>query len=242
MIFKKISQEERNERVLKHLPLVKYCAIRFLNRLPNIITYDELFSAGVMGLIDAAEKFDPSLEIPFEKYAFIRIKGAMLDEIRAKDPIPRNLRDKLNRLEKALENFEAQEGRMPTEKELAEKLGIENDKCSQLLDYLKGLSVMPLSLEELLEQGIHPESHTTNGEEPIKTIYQKEIAHILSELISELPEKEQILLSLYYKEELTMKEIGEILGYTESRVSQLHTQIILKLRNRLRRRFSKHDI
>lgn len=234
---KRLSQIERNEKILAHLHLVKYCALRLLNRLPqNSIDFNDLFSAGVLGLMDAVEKFDPAFGIPFEKYALIRIKGAMLDEIRSSDPIPRAVRANIARLEDAISRLEIKLGRMPEEHEIAEELGVTHDQFRQMLDEAKCVSLFSQSLDEILESGTHPESLVQSDEEPLKELQREELSAILAELISQLPEREQLILSLYYYEELTMKEIGQILGYTESRVSQLHTQILLKLRVRLKRR------
>lgn len=234
---KKLSQAERNEKVVAHLHLVKYSAIRLLNRLPhNSVDFNDLHSAGVLGLMDAVEKFDPAFGIPFEKYALIRIKGAMLDEIRSRDPVPRPVRASIARLEDAISRLEAKLGRMPEEDEIAGELGLSHDEFRQILDEAKSVSLFSRSLDEMLESGMHPENLVESGEEPLKELQREELSAILAELISQLPEREQLILSLYYYEELTMKEIGQILGYTESRVSQLHTQILLKLRVRLRRK------
>jgi len=238
---KTLSQSERNERVVEHLHLVKYCALRLLNRIPqNRIDFNDLFSAGVLGLIDAVEKFDPALGIPFEKYAMIRIKGAMLDEIRASDPVPRAVRTNIARLENAIASLERKLGRMPEEEEIVKELGVSYDEFRQMLDEAKSVSILSQSLEEMMEGGVHPEELIASGEELINSIQREELVAILSELISQLPEREQLILSLYYNEELTMKEIGQILGYTESRVSQLHTQIILKLRPRMKRKLKSN--
>ena len=238
---KTLSQAERNERVVEHLHLVKYCALRLLNRIPqNRIDFNDLFSAGVLGLIDAVEKFDPALGIPFEKYAMIRIKGAMLDEIRASDPVPRAVRANIARLENAIASLERKLGRMPEEDEIVKELGVSYDEFRQMLDEAKSVSILSQSLEEMMEGGVHPEELIASGEELINSIQREELVAILSELISQLPEREQLILSLYYHEELTMKEIGQILGYTESRVSQLHTQIILKLRSRMKRKLKSN--
>jgi RNA polymerase sigma factor for flagellar operon FliA len=205
----------------------------------NRIDFNDLFSAGVIGLIDAVEKFDPDLGIPFEKYAMIRVKGAMLDEIRAGDPVPRTVRAHIARLEDAIGNLEKKLGRIPEEDEIVKELGVSYDEFRQMLDETRSVSLLSQSLEEMLEGGAHPDELIASGEEPINAIQREELVAILSDLISQLPEREQLILSLYYQEELTMKEIGQILGYTESRISQLHTQIILKLRTRIKKRLTQ---
>ncbi|MCX7822996.1 MAG: FliA/WhiG family RNA polymerase sigma factor [Syntrophobacterales bacterium] len=239
----KAKQIERNQLVMDHLYLVKYCALRLLSRVPqDSIDFNDLYSAGVMGLIDAAEKFNPELGIPFEKYASIRIKGAMLDEIRLNDPVPRTVRAMISRLERAIDRLEKKLGRMPEEGEIAKEIGVSNDEFRQMLDEVRSVSLFSQSLDEMLEGGVYPDELIESGEEPLRSLQQEELSAILSELISQLPEREQLILSLYYYEELTMKEIGQILGYTESRVSQLHTQILLKLRTRLKRRLYKANV
>ncbi len=238
----KLSITERNELVLKHLNLVKIMALRLSSRLPSHITFDELFSSGVLGLIDAAEKYDASHGLPFEKYALIRIRGAMLDEIRSRDVLPRQLRVKANELEKTISELEKRLGRYPTDEEIANEMDLDIEQYYSMLDELRGLSLLPQSLTDMADKGLHPEKLVTDGSELDDHIHRQELKEILTELISKLPEREKIILSLYYYEELTMKEIGQILGYTESRISQLHTSILLKLRTRLTRRLKKDDM
>lgn len=235
---KQIKQQlERNQLVLDHLYLVKYCALRLISRVPqNSIDFNDLYSAGVLGLIDAAEKFDPDLGIPFEKYATIRVKGAMIDEIRANDPIPRTARAAIARLEDVISRLEKKLGRMPEEEEIALELGVSDEEFRQMLDEARSVSLISQSLDEMLEGGLHPEELIESGEDPFQILHREEVSEFLKELISQLTEREQLILSLYYYEELTMKEIGQILGYTESRISQLHTQILLKLRTKLKKK------
>lgn len=235
------SQEERSEMVVRNLYLVKMTALRLMGRLPDHITYDELFSSGVVGLIDAVDKYDPSYEIPFEQYALIRIRGSMIDDIRSKDVVPRGVRSKLKNIELVVEKLEQRLGRYPEDEEVANELGIDISEYYQFLDGLKGIS-LSCSFEDLLESGQHPECLASDAEDPVQSVYINEIKNMLVQAIKRLPEREQLVLSLYYYEELTMKEIGEILGYTESRISQLHTSIILKLRTRLKRILKKDDL
>jgi len=237
-----VSEQNKNELILKHLPLVKHVALKMLGRLPDHITYDELFSSGILGLMDAAEKYDESHGIPFEKYALIRIRGAMLDEIRSRDLMPRPLRSKANELEKTLCHLEQRLGRFPTDEEVSEALGMPLEQYYSLLDELKGLSLLPQSFADIGNRGLHHEELSSDGSELEKHVHLQEIREILTEMISKLPERERLILSLYYYEDLTMKEIGEILGYTESRISQLHTSILMKLRTRLKRKLKKEDL
>ncbi len=235
-------KNERNELVVENLHLVKMTALRLAGRLPNHITFDDLFSSGVLGLIDAAQKYDSSYGLPFEKYALIRIRGAILDEIRSRDILPRQLRTKANEFEKTISDLEKKLGRYPTDEEIAKEMNLELEEYYNVLDELRGLSLLPQSLGEITERGSYPENLTTDGSELDDHVHRQELKEILAELISKLPEREKLILSLYYYEELTMKEIGQILGYTESRISQLHTSILLKLRTRLSRKLKKDDL
>lgn len=239
--FQHLSREDRNELVIRYLPLVKTTALRLMSRLPDSITYDELFSSGVVGLLDAVDKYDSSYGIPFESYALIRIRGSMIDEIRSKDLLPRGVRAKVGEIEAVIEKLEQRLGRPPEDEEIATELGLNVSEYHEMLDNLRGLSLSH-SLEQLLELGQHPESLTEDGNDVTREIHLKEIKKILAEAIKRLPEREQLILSLYYYEELTMKEIGELLGYTESRISQLHTSILLKLRTRLKKLLKKDDL
>lgn len=230
--------DQRNELIIEYLPLVKFIANRIAGRLPSHIEVDDLINSGIIGLIDALKKFDASLKIKFKTYAEFRIKGAILDELRALDWVPRSTRQKASKLEKAYAELEQQLGRAATDAEMMEYLNIEVEEFDSLLCEARGVAL--ISLDELRTDG--DESYERNLLEfladpealtPAQMINLDQIYRIVAETIDQLPEKERLVVSLYYYEELTMKEIGEIMDITESRVSQIHTKAILRLRGRL---------
>lgn len=230
--------DKRNELIIEYLPLVKFIANRIAGRLPNHIEVDDLINSGIIGLIDALKKFDASLKIKFKTYAEFRIKGAILDELRALDWVPRSTRQKASRLERAYFELEQQLGRSATDAEMMEYLNIDVEEFDALLCEARGVAL--ISLDELRTDG--DEAYERNLLEfladpealsPAQTLNLDQIYRIVAETIDLLPEKERLVISLYYYEELTMKEIGEIMDITESRVSQIHTKAILRLRGRL---------
>ena len=234
----KSSLEQRNEKILEYLPLVKFIAGRIASRLPSHIEVADLINSGIIGLIDALEKFDASRKIKFKTYAEFRIKGAILDELRALDWVPRSTRQKASRLEKAYAELEQNLGRAASDAEMMEFLGITLEEFDVLVCEARGVAL--ISLDEL--QGDNDENFERNlleylsdpeGMTPAQIMNLDQIYRIVAETIDQLPEKERLVISLYYYEELTMKEIGEILQITESRVSQIHTKAILRLRGRL---------
>ena len=234
----KTGLNHRNEMILEYLPLVKFIAGRIAHRLPNHIEVEDLVNSGIIGLIDAIEKFDASRKIKFKTYAEFRIKGAILDELRALDWAPRSTRQKASRLEKAYAELEQQLGRAASDAEMIEFLKIPPAEFNTLMREARGVAL--ISLDEL--QGDHDESfernlleYLANPDElsPSEIMNLDQIYRIVADAIDQLPEKERLVISLYYYEELTMKEIGEILSITESRVSQIHTKAILRLRGRL---------
>ncbi len=237
-----VGQQEKEQTILQHCGLVKYMAMRLVSRLPNSVQMDDLFNAGIIGLIDAIDKFDPDQGIQFETYAKIRIRGAMLDEVRSMDWVPRSLRQKSSALEKASLALEQRMGRDPSDDELAEELGIPLEEYFQLLDEIKGISVLPEDIQDVIQENRGSHLLATGMDEPFQHLYRDELRKHLADAIRTLPEKEQLVLALYYYEELTMKEIGAVLGYTESRISQIHTKAVLKLRTRLAKRLKKDDL
>jgi RNA polymerase sigma factor FliA len=230
--------DERNDLIIEYLPLVKFIANRIAGRLPSHIEVDDLINSGIIGLIDALKKFDASLKIKFKTYAEFRIKGAILDELRALDWVPRSTRQKASRLEKAYAELEQRLGRAATDVEMMEYLNIEVEEFDSLMCEARGVAL--ISLDELRVDG--DENYERNLLEfladpealsPAHMLNLDQIYRIVAEAIDMLPEKERLVISLYYYEELTMKEIGEIMDITESRVSQIHTKAILRLRGRL---------
>ena len=233
---------DKERAILDHSDLVKYIALRLISRLPDHISVDDLISAGVLGLIDAIEKYDSGQGIPFEYYAKIRIKGAMLDEIRAMDWVPRSLRQKSGQLERACVLLEQKLGRDPVEEEIADELQVSMNEFHKMLDETKGISFLPENIHEVIRENRESHALASGSDELFDSAYRREIQKHLAEAISGLAEKEQLVLSLYYYEELTMKEIGVTLGYTESRISQIHTKAVLKLKTRLAKKLKPEDL
>jgi RNA polymerase sigma factor for flagellar operon FliA len=233
---------DKEQMILHHCDLIKYMALRLASRLPSHVSVDDLFNAGVIGLMDAIDKFDPEQQIQFRTYAKIRIKGAMLDEIRAMDWVPRSLRQKSNQLTKSAASLTEKLGRYPTDEELAAALNLGMDSYYHLLDEIKGISLMPVEIQEAVQDPQGETQLASSGDGPFKAVYKEQIRKELASAIETLPKNEQLILSLYYYEELTMKEIGAVMGYTESRISQLHTKAVLRLRTRLARSLKKDDL
>mgnify|MGYP000849573842 CR=1 FL=1 len=233
---------DRDEAIVKHSGVVKYMALRLAARLPAHVAADDLINAGMIGLIDAFEKFDPSQGISFPSYAKIRIRGAMLDEIRAMDWVPRSLRQKSNELSKTCQMLEQRLGRSPVDEEIASELQITCEQLYKLLDEIKGISLAPEDILDAVGEGKVNSSLASESDEVFQKTYRAELKKHLADAIGSLSKKEQQLLSLYYYEELTMKEIGAVMDYTESRISQIHTKAILKLRGRLSRRLKREDL
>ncbi len=230
--------KERNDRVLEYLPLVKFIASRIASRLPSHVEVDDLIDAGIIGLIDALKKFDPAHNTKFKTYAEFRIKGSILDELRSLDWVPRSTRQKATALERAYAEVDQRLGRAASDAEMMEHLGLGPVEFEALLRESRGIAL--LSLDDLrLESDENVDrtllDYLADEESPgaAETLNLAQIQAIVAEAIDQLPPKERLVLSLYYYEGLTMKEIGEMMDVTESRVSQIHTKAILRLRGRL---------
>ena len=235
-----LTSDERSQYIEKYAPLIRYVAERLASRLPPHVEKDDLVSSGILGLIDAVDKFDHNRNIQFKTYAEFRIKGAMLDELRSLDWVPRSIRKKSSRVEKAYQTLEMELGRPATDEEAAQALGMDMENFHRLLHEVRGVSMVDIEafrgttqnrtdLFELLAD--------ENQEDALAVLGFSEVRTVIAEAISGLPEKERLVVSMYYYDELTMKEIGEVLDYTESRISQLHTKALLRLKARLRRFF-----
>ncbi len=230
--------EQRNQMIIEHLPLVKYIAARIAGRLPSHVEVEDLVNAGILGLIDAIDKYDPSRKIKFKTYAEFRVRGAIIDELRSLDWVPRSTRQKASRLERAFAQVEQRLGRAATDVEVAEQLGIGVEDLQQMLREAQGVAVV--SVDELRGEGdedfernlleylADPEAVQPDVKLNLDQIYQ-----IVADAIDNLPETERLVISLYSYDELTMKEIGEIMDITESRVSQIHTKAVIRLRSKL---------
>jgi RNA polymerase sigma factor FliA len=233
------SPDAREKVILHYAPLVKYVAGRVSTGLPPSVEFGDLVSYGVFGLLDAIEKYDPSRGIKFETYAIARIKGAIIDELRAEDWVPRSVRFKAREIERAYMALESELRRIPTDEEVAEKLGISIEEYLNLLSKMALISLV--ALDELWTvSGDKPDKisladivEDVKVKDPSKTFEIEEMKDIIADAINRLPERERIVVTLYYFEGLTMREIGEVLTVTESRVCQMHTKAILRLRARL---------
>jgi RNA polymerase sigma factor for flagellar operon FliA len=229
-------EQERDRLLTEQLPQVRYIARRIHERLPRHVPFEDLVHAGVVGLIDALHKFDRSKHVQFGSYAKFRIRGAILDSLREMDWSPRDLRRKARRLEEAHNKLRSQLGRNPSEPELAAEVGMDLRGLQLLLGEIDGLEVGSLRVtsphdgheEDLCEYlPDHPE------ETPLLLCLRSEMKGLLTKAIADLPEKERQVLALYYFDELTMKEVGVVLGVGESRVSQIHSMALVRLRARM---------
>jgi len=224
----------KEELVLKYAPLVKNIAERMAIRLPPSICKEELIGPGVLGLFDAIEKFDSTREIKFRTYANLRIKGAILDELRKMDWISRSIRRNIHRIEDAMRSLELKLGREPDDFEVAEEMGVDIDSYHRMTMKAQGAGL--LSLDEIMPDGKAPKlsRQVSDVPSPFDKLKIKESKKIISKALSKLSKKEQLVMSLYYYDELTLKEIAKVLNLTESRISQIHSKVIIKLRVKLK--------
>jgi len=228
---------EQEQMMVEHLPIVRYIARRIHERLPQHVEMEELVSAGVLGLMDAFCKFDPEKKVQFRSYAQFRIRGAILDSLRTLDWSPRELRRKGRAIEQAIRTLTSRLGRSPSEQEIADEMQMELGDYQQLLGELKGLEIGTLHLERSEDSGEEELAYVPNRPEddPLFRCLQGEMRERLAEAIGNLAERERLVMTLYYYEEMTMKEIGLTLGVVESRVSQIHASAVLHLRSMLTR-------
>jgi RNA polymerase sigma factor for flagellar operon FliA len=228
----------RDKLIVMYSPLVKYVAGRIGSSLPPHVEEGDLVSYGLLGLIGAVERYDPERDVKFETYAIPRIRGSIIDELRALDWVPRSVRSRAREIERAIASLESGSGRAPSDEEIAAKVGISLDELEGslvdigrssigALDELWSISAEgdELSLLDTIE-----DPHSVRPADALDEVAQREL---LGEAISNLPDRERVVITLYHYDELTLREIGEVLGVTESRVSQLHTKAILRLKSRL---------
>ena len=229
--------KRREDLILKYAPLVKKIAERMAMRLPPHISKDELIGPGIIGLFDAIEKFDSSKGIQFRTYANLRIKGAILDELRKMDWISRSVRRNINRLEDVIRVLELKLDRAPKDDEIAEEMGLDMDSYYKMIS--KSCGVNLLSLDELMLDGSTPKisKQVSDVPSPFDNLKIKEIKSYISKALTTLSKKEQLVMSLYYYDELTLKEIAKVLDLTESRISQIHSKAIIRLRVKMRTYF-----
>ena len=234
-------QDEQEQMMLEQMPAVRWIARRIHERLPQHVDLEDLVSAGTLGLIDAFRKFDPAKQVQFRSYAQFRIRGAILDSLRTLDWSPRDLRRKGRAVEEAVRKLTAQFGRAPQEPEVAREMGLDLEDYQQLLGELKGLEIGTLHMERGEDSGEEDLAYIPNPpeEDPLFRCLRGEMRERLAAAIDALPERERLVVTLYYYEEMTMKEIGLAMGVVESRVSQIHSSAVVHLRARLRERSAK---
>jgi RNA polymerase sigma factor FliA len=231
-------QNLRDRLILTYAPLVKYVAGRLGSGLPAHVDDDDLVSYGLLGLIGAIERFDPGRDIKFETYAMARIRGSIIDELRSMDWVPRSVRARARDIERAIGELEARFGRAPTDEEISGKLGLSQDELNESLSEISRTSISALDELWTVSSGgdqiaLIDTIEDTRGPNPQSALAETELKEAMADAISRLPEREKLVITLYYYEELTLREIGEVLGVTESRVSQLHTKAILRLKARV---------
>ena len=234
MTGEKPTPELREQIIIEYAPLVKVVAGRLSMYLGKNVEFDDLVSYGVFGLIDAIDKFDLSKDVKFETYASLRIRGSILDQIRKMDWIPRTVRQKQKKIDDAIKIIEMRTGKNATDEEIAIELGLSDE---ELLDWQSQLKVTNVvSLNEFVEQGTEPamDAHSNSHFiQPEDMVSQQELKQMLEEALGLLTEKENKVVLMYYYEDLTLKEISQVLEVSESRVSQLHTKAIAKMRKKM---------
>jgi len=231
--------KQRDAMITGYAPLVKHIAGRMAMRIPSSISFDELISAGCLGLIDAIDRYDPSKEVDLKTYAAYRIKGAILDELRSMDWYSRSMRKKIQEIEKALVIVEAREGRPAEDGEVAQQIGLSLEDYYKLLSNIHGIGLF--SLDEYIKDEDNDsltkksfQERILSDDDPAQNVVKNELKQHLAEAVQALTEKEQMVISLYYYEELTLKEIGHILDLTESRICQIHTLALIKLKTKMK--------
>jgi RNA polymerase sigma factor for flagellar operon FliA len=228
----------RDQLIMDYAPLIRFVSQRIASRLPSNIDIDDLMSAGVIGLMDAIDKYDPSRDNKFKTYAEFRIRGAILDELRSQDWVPRSVRDKAKKIERAYQELEQKYGRAVSDTEISESLGMSLDGYYGMVAKVKAVTL--LSIDDVVGPGNHERRslleclENIGSKNPFTQLKSKGVRDLLMKNIEDLPEKQKLVLSLYYYEDLNLKEIGRILDVTESRVSQLHTQAVTRLRMKLK--------
>jgi RNA polymerase sigma factor for flagellar operon FliA len=237
--------EVKDKIIVEYAPLVRFIAMKIAARLPSSVELDDLISCGVIGLMDAISKFDPSRDNKFKTYAEFRIRGAILDELRSQDWVPRSVREKSKQLERAYSKLEREFGRPATDEEMCVELECSLEEFHELVNKSKSVSLLNIDDsasfnrgDKKLMVGLLENRRSSN---PFSAVNYKNSQKIIKDGIKSLPEKQRLVLSLYYFEDLNLKEIGQVLDVTESRVSQLHTQAILKLKAKLKNDFDSHE-
>ena len=233
--LRRMDPAERERILIEHLPVVRYIARRIHEHLPAHVEMDDLVSAGIVGLADAFNKFDPGKQVQFRSYAQFRIRGAILDSLRTLDWSPRDLRRKGRAIETAMHTLTGRLGRTPLENEIAAQMGMSLEEYQTLLSDLRGLEIGSLDVGHMEDSSEEEVAYVPSSPEdgPLFRCLKSEMRARLADAITALPERERMVLTLYYYEEMTMKEVGLTLGVVESRVSQIHTSAVLHLRSLL---------
>ncbi len=233
-MYNAAGQIKKDQLVQRFAPLVKRIAYHLMARLPSSVQVDDLIQNGMIGLLDAIERFEAGMGAQFETYAAQRVRGAMLDGLRENDWLPRSLRREFRQIEKAIAQLEQEYGRPPSEVELAKALGVSLAEYQKMLQDARGHQL--LSFEDLVEEGDDDflERHLTDdSREPSRILEAESLKRMLVQGIEMLPEREKLMMALYYEQDLNLREIGDVMGVTESRVCQLHTQAVARLRARI---------
>lgn len=239
------SLKTREKIILKYIPLVKYVVSKMIGGLPTNVEYDDLTEYGIIGLLDAIDKYDVTKNINFKTYAITRIRGAIYDELRCQDWVPRSVRKMAKDIEKAYIEIEKRSGRAATDQEVAEFLNITVEEVNEVFSKVNAGNIS--SLDDVVYEGDDSSTSLSetiedrNQESPHTSLEKDEIKKVLMERLKELSDKEKMVITLYYYEDLTLKEIGEIMEISESRVSQIHSKAILKLRSKLVSKFGDYE-
>ena len=231
-MYAEVQKDQRDQRIVENIGLVKRIAYHLISRLPSSVNIEDMIQAGMVGLIEASKHYDPTQGASFETYAGIRVRGAMLDEVRHGDWSPRSLHRKMRELNHAIREIEHETGRDARDQEVAAKMGISLDEFHNIMR--DSASSRLFSLDQGDEDG-HPLTLnlTSKDREPFEALKKEGFQQALAHCISELPEREQLVMSLYYNEELNLKEIGQVLDISESRVCQIHGQALARIRAKL---------
>lgn len=239
----RLTPEQKNELVVEYAPLIKFIAQKIAIRLPSNIELDDLISSGVIGLMDALDKYDPSRDNKFKTYAEFRIRGSILDELRSQDWVPRSVRDKSKLLDRTIVELETELGRVASEEEVAARLQMTMEEFHDLVNQVRPVSLLSIdesaSFSNVDKKSILNLLDGCRLNNPYNQLNIKAVKSVVTQAIEELPERQRLVLSLYYYEDLNLKEIGRVLRVTESRVSQLHAQAISRLRARLDNHFEE---
>lgn len=243
---KVLTNEQKTRLITEYAPLIKFIAQKIAVRLPSNIELDDLISSGVIGLMDAIDKYDPTRDNKFKTYAEFRIRGAILDELRAQDWVPRSVRDKSKKLDRMVAKLEAELGRAPNEREVAAGLEVSLEEYHSLVNQVKPVSVLSVddqsSYANFDKKSIINILDGSKLNNPLMQLNVKKVQKMIAKCIEGLPERQRLVLSLYYYEDLNLKEIGKVLRVTESRISQLHAQAVNKLKTKLQQTFDEEEL